>query len=108
MSQSGRAAALAILGLPMTRTHRRRGGGLPRALHLLPFLPLASRAPLYARLLWALASDPRVPASRKALLGLAGAYIVSPLDLIPVWIPVLGAVDDVAVMVIAIDVFLEG
>ena len=108
MSQSGRAAALAILGLPMTRTHRRRGGGLLRALNLLPFLPLASRAPLYARLLWALASDPRVPASRKALLGLAGAYIVSPLDLIPEWIPLLGAVDDVAVMVIAIDVFLEG
>jgi len=77
-------------------------------LNLLPFLPIAGKAPVYARLLWALASDPRVPASRKALLGLAGAYIVSPLDLIPDWIPVLGAVDDVAVMVLAIDAFLEG
>lgn len=77
-------------------------------LNLLPFLPLAGKAPLYARLLWSLASDPRVPNSRKALLGIAGAYIVSPLDLIPDWIPVLGAIDDVAVMVLAIDVFLEG
>jgi uncharacterized membrane protein YkvA (DUF1232 family) len=77
-------------------------------LNLLPFLPLAGKAPLYARLLWSLASDARVPASRKALLGLAGAYIVSPLDLVPEWIPLLGAVDDVAVMVLAIDVFLEG
>jgi len=77
-------------------------------LNLLPFLPLAGKAPLYARLLWSLASDGRVPASRKALLGLAGVYIVSPLDIVPEWIPVLGAIDDVAVMVLAIDVFLEG
>src|SRR3989304_9382764 len=92
----------------MSRSNRRRGRGLLRALNLLPFLPLAGRAPLYARVLWALASDPRVPASRKALLGLAGAYIVSPFDLVPEWIPFLGAIDDVAVMVLAIDVFIEG
>jgi uncharacterized membrane protein YkvA (DUF1232 family) len=75
---------------------------------MLPFLPLAGRAPGYARLLLALAMDPRVPNSRKALLGLAGAYIVSPIDLIPEAIPIIGAIDDVAVMVLAIDVFLEG
>ena len=63
---------------------------------------------MYARLLWALVNDPRVPASRKALLGIAGAYIVSPIDLIPEWIPILGVVDDVAVMVLAVDIFLEG
>ena len=79
-----------------------------RALNLIPFLPLAGRAPMYARLLWALASDPRVPNARKALLGLAGAYIVSPFDLVPERIPFIGAIDDVAVMVLAIDVFLEG
>jgi len=87
---------------------RRRGTGFFRALNLLPFLPLAGRAPSYARLLWALATDPRVPPSRKALLGIAGAYIVSPIDLIPDAIPLIGAMDDVAVMVIAIDVFLDG
>jgi uncharacterized membrane protein YkvA (DUF1232 family) len=92
----------------MARSQRRRGGGLLRVLNLLPFLPLAGKAPLYARLLWSLASDARVPASRKVLLGLAGAYIVAPLDIVPEWIPVLGAIDDVAVMVLAIDVFLEG
>ena len=88
--------------------NKSRGRGLLRALNLLPFLPLAGRAPIYARLLWALASDPRVPAARKALLGIAGAYIVSPIDLIPDRIPFFGALDDVAVMVLAIDVFLEG
>jgi uncharacterized membrane protein YkvA (DUF1232 family) len=69
---------------------------------------LAGRAPTYARLLWALATDDRVPPSRKALLGIAGAYIVAPFDLIPEAIPFVGAIDDVAVMVLAIDVFLEG
>jgi len=92
----------------MARSQRRRGGSLLRVLNLLPFLPLAGKAPLYARLLWSLATDARVPASRKALLGIAGAYIVAPFDLIPESIPVLGAIDDVAVMVLAIDVFLEG
>jgi len=92
----------------MARKNKSRGGGLLRALNLVPFLPLAGRAPMYARLLWALASDPRVPNARKALLGLAGAYIVSPFDLVPERIPFVGAIDDVAVMVLAIDVFLDG
>ena len=87
---------------------RRRGTGFLRVLNMLPFLPLAGRAPSYARLLLALAMDPRVPASRKALLGVAGAYIISPIDLVPEFLPVIGAMDDVVVMVLAIDVFLEG
>jgi len=60
-----------ILRSPMARS-RRRGSGVLRVLNILPFLPLAGRAPTYARLLWALATDPRVPPSRKALLGIAG------------------------------------
>lgn len=104
----GATDLLAILRTPMARTKRRRGTGFLRVLNMLPFLPLAGRAPTYARLLWALASDSRVPPSRKALLGLAGAYILSPIDLIPEAVPIFGAMDDVAVMVIAIDVFLEG
>ncbi|HEY7023652.1 MAG TPA: DUF1232 domain-containing protein [Candidatus Limnocylindrales bacterium] len=88
--------------------NRRRGTGFLRVLNLLPFLPLAGRAPEYARLLWSLVLDPRVPASRKALLGIAGAYIVAPIDLVPDFIPIVGAIDDVAVMVLAIDVFLDG
>jgi uncharacterized membrane protein YkvA (DUF1232 family) len=96
-----------ILAALMARS-RRRGTRFLRVLNLLPFLPLAGRAPTYARLLWALATDPRVPPSRKALLGIAGAYVVSPIDLVPEFIPIVGAIDDVAVMVLAIDVFLDG
>jgi uncharacterized membrane protein YkvA (DUF1232 family) len=106
--QLGPIAFVGILRAFMARSSRRGGGGFLRTLNLLPFLPLAGRAPTYGRLLWALASDARVPTSRKALLGLAGAYIVSPIDLVPEYLPVIGAIDDVAVMVVAIDVFLEG
>jgi uncharacterized membrane protein YkvA (DUF1232 family) len=92
----------------MARSKKSRRGGSLRFLNLLPFLPLAGRAPMYARLLWALVVDPRVPVTRKALLGLAGAYVLSPIDLIPERVPFFGAVDDVAVVVLAIDVFLDG
>jgi uncharacterized membrane protein YkvA (DUF1232 family) len=79
-----------------------------RALNLLAFLPLASKAPLYGRLLLALIADSRVPPARKALLAVAAAYVVSPFDVVPERIPFLGAIDDVAVVVLAVDAFLEG
>lgn len=75
---------------------------------MLAFLPLASKAPLYARLLLALVADPRVPPARKAVLGVAAVYIASPIDLVPERIPLLGAIDDVAVVVLAVDAFLTG
>jgi uncharacterized membrane protein YkvA (DUF1232 family) len=92
----------------MTRKRSIEGVGILRLLNLLAFLPIASRAPLYGRLLFALATDPRVPAARKALLGLAAAYVVSPIDLVPERLPVVGALDDVAVVVLSVDVFLQG
>ena len=79
-----------------------------RTLNLLAFLPLAPRMPLYARLLMSLAADPRVPGSRKALLALAAAYVASPWDLVPDRLPFLGGLDDVVVVVLAVDAFLEG
>lgn len=44
--------------------------------------------------LWLAARDPRVPLRAKALAVLALAYALSPIDLIPDLIPVLGQVDD--------------
>jgi len=78
------------------------------ALSFWPFLPLASRAPIYGRLIAELAVDGRVPWSRKAILGIAVAYVMSPIDLIPDFIPFISRVDDVMVTIIAIDLFLEG
>lgn len=92
-----------------TRSRRARSGAVVgRTLSLLAFLPLASRAPVYARLVLALIQDPRVPAGRKALLAGAGAYVVWGGDLIPDAIPIVGGIDDVIVVMLAVDLFLDG
>jgi uncharacterized membrane protein YkvA (DUF1232 family) len=41
------------------------------------------------------ASHPRTPSLSKLLIGLAIAYLLSPVDIIPDFIPVLGHLDDV-------------
>ena len=79
-----------------------------RTLNLLAFLPLAPRVPTYGRLLLSLAMDSRVPASRKALLALAAAYVISPWDLVPDRVPLIGGLDDVVVVVLAFEAFLDG
>ncbi len=56
------------------------------------------RLPRYARLAWALARDPRVPPSAKAVLAGGVLYSVSPIDLIPGFIPVVGQLDDLLVL----------
>jgi uncharacterized membrane protein YkvA (DUF1232 family) len=87
---------------------RRRRGGLLRALRWLAFVPVASRVPMYARLVWSLVLDERVPASRKAVLVGAAGYVLLGRDLIPEEIPILGGLDDLAVVVLAIEVFFDG
>ena len=72
------------------------------------FLPLASRAPIYARLFWELILDDRTPAGRKALLAGALGYLVLGRDIIPDYIPILGGLDDLVVVVLAVDLFLDG
>jgi len=44
-----------------------------------------------------LARDPRVPRGSKILLVLGAAWIASPIDLIPEFIPILGPLDDAVV-----------
>jgi uncharacterized membrane protein YkvA (DUF1232 family) len=72
------------------------------------FLPIASRAPIYARLIFSLVLDERTPASRKVLLAGAAGYLVIGRDLIPDDIPILGGLDDLVVVVLAVDLFLDG
>lgn len=43
-------------------------------------------------------ADARTPRRGKFYIGLALAYIVSPLDLIPDWIPVIGWLDELVVV----------
>ncbi len=93
----------------MARSRRSgRQANLARSLNLIAFLPLASRVPVYGRLVWSLLGDDRVPPAQKAVLALALGYVALPYDLLPDRIPLIGAIDDVAVVVIAIDMFIDG
>ncbi|MEI7742386.1 MAG: DUF1232 domain-containing protein [Chloroflexota bacterium] len=91
-----------------SRENRQQRIGLRRLLGYAAFLPLASRAPVYGRLFWELIRDERTPVGRKALLAAALGYLVVGRDLIPDDIPVLGGIDDLVVVVLAVDLFLDG
>jgi uncharacterized membrane protein YkvA (DUF1232 family) len=82
--------------------------GFSRALKLMAFLPIATRIPMYARLVTALVLDDRMPAGRKGLLAAAAGYLIVGRDLIPDYVPVIGGIDDLVVVVLAVDLFLEG
>ncbi len=52
--------------------------------------------------LWFAARDPRVPGLAKAVAAAVAAYALSPIDLIPDFIPVLGYLDDVILVPLGI------
>ena len=52
--------------------------------------------------LWLAARDPRVPWYAKALAMAVAAYALSPIDLIPDFIPVLGYLDDLVIVPLGI------
>jgi uncharacterized membrane protein YkvA (DUF1232 family) len=88
--------------------HGRRTALIGRSLTTLALLPLASRLPSYGRLTLDLLADERVSVARKAILAGAVGYAISPLDLIPDRVPVLGAIDDLVVGVLGVELFLAG
>ena len=63
--------------------------------------------PNLVKLVYRLLRDPRVPRRAKFTLGLAAAYVASPIDLIPEIIPVIGWADDVLIVMFAIDGLID-
>jgi uncharacterized membrane protein YkvA (DUF1232 family) len=60
------------------------------------------------KLAWQLLKDPRVSMAYKLLIpGLAGLYLLFPADLLPDFFPVLGQLDDLALIVLAIKLFIQ-
>jgi uncharacterized membrane protein YkvA (DUF1232 family) len=46
--------------------------------------------------------DPRVPRRAKVVVALAGLWLLSPIDLVPEFLPVIGPLDDVVVVALAL------
>ena len=58
--------------------------------------------PNFLRLLYGLITDPRVELMDKLLVAGAVAYVILPEDIFPDFIPLVGEVDDVFVLVMAV------
>ena len=104
-----------------TATHRRtaehstREAGLesgarsPRRGAKRTVLHYIRQLPSFVRLLFGLIRDPRVAMLDKLLVFGAVAYIITPIDLIPDFIPFIGEVDDVYILVLALHtIYLVG
>ena len=59
------------------------------------------------RLSWRLARDSRTPVGAKLLLGAGLILIVSPLNWIPSLVPILGQLEDLALLLLALNLFLK-
>ena len=82
-------------------TVTRRAGGLRAAGRMV------ADAPRYIKMMKALLADRRVSPVAKTVLLAAAIYAVSPLDLIPDWIPVVGMMDDLGILLAAINFFFS-
>jgi uncharacterized membrane protein YkvA (DUF1232 family) len=61
-----------------------------------------TRAVLMAKHAWAVFRTKETPRYVKLILGLGLVYIVSPWDLVPEWLPVIGVLDDFALAALLI------
>lgn len=63
--------------------------------------------PDLGKLLFGLVRDPRVPRKNKVIFMAIGGYLFLPFDVIPDWIPGLGQLDDLVLIVLALDALVN-
>lgn len=64
---------------------------------------LVTELPAFGKLLFRLLGDGRVSVVDRALFGATLVYLVSPVDVVPDWIPGLGQLDDLLLVLISMD-----
>jgi uncharacterized membrane protein YkvA (DUF1232 family) len=87
------AAMVAVWGLLVVLAARLPAGLLK---------DLAGFLPACVTLVRRLRADSRVPWQAKAAVVLAGLWVLSPVDLLPEFLPVIGPLDDVVVVALAL------
>ena len=61
-----------------------------------------------AQLVWRLLKDPRVPLPTKLIIpGVVGLYVLSPVDFMPDVLPLIGQIDDIAVLFGGMMLFIQ-
>src|SRR5688500_12865952 len=86
---------------------RRSVEGTPRTGAKRTVMGYIGQLPQFVALLWGLIRDARVAMLDKLLVGGAIAYILAPVDLMPDFIPFLGEVDDIFLLVLALRRLLQ-
>lgn len=81
--------------------------GTPRTGAKKTVMNYVAELPRFLRLLWGLVTDVRVAMVDKLLVAGAIAYIVAPIDWIPDFVPFLGEVDDVYLLVLALQRLMQ-
>jgi uncharacterized membrane protein YkvA (DUF1232 family) len=67
----------------------------------------AHRLRVDAHAAWLATRDPRTPIAARVVGGLVAAYALSPIDLIPDFVPIIGLLDDLILLPIGIWLFLR-
>jgi uncharacterized membrane protein YkvA (DUF1232 family) len=62
---------------------------------------LAGFLPACVTTIRTLRKDPRVPRRAKVAIAIAAVWVISPIDLIPEFLPVIGPLDDIVVVALA-------
>lgn len=88
------AAAVAVSWVVMIVLARRLPPGLAK--------DLATALPACVTTARRLRKDPRVPKRVKVVVAFAGLWVLSPIDLIPEFLPVIGPLDDIVVVALAL------
>jgi uncharacterized membrane protein YkvA (DUF1232 family) len=68
---------------------------------------LVIKLPTYVRVVWGILRDPRTPIGLKGMLLAALAYVALPMDLVPDAIPIAGQADDLTVLLLVLDLFIQ-
>lgn len=77
-----------------------------RSVGFLSLVKLVNRLPLYAKVTLRLFRDPRVPVLLKGVILGVLAYIISPLDVVPDFFPVIGRLDDLGMALLLLEWFM--